>query len=219
MSDAWEEIQAIKNKRNSLRERLEKRKKERQDILGSNLSTSSLEVQSTPSSSTIKEESKVKTEHCDEDSLVKTDPAVEYELLKALCEATLQIPISSTELVASLTVTLQRHASHRVVCNLLQKFATQKLISVKESIKDGKNTVDVINVEHTRLNAMLAEEIKSLPENYESLKRKRVDSPLKEEEDRKKKEKKDPKTEDIMVCSLFKYYFYVLLRVIQCTVN
>lgn len=34
MSDAWDEIQAIKSKRNSLRERLEKRKKERQDILG-----------------------------------------------------------------------------------------------------------------------------------------------------------------------------------------
>lgn len=38
MSDAWEEIQAIKSKRNSLRERLEKRKKERQDILGNSLS-------------------------------------------------------------------------------------------------------------------------------------------------------------------------------------
>lgn len=34
MSDAWDEIQAIKSKRNSLRQRLEKRKKERQDILG-----------------------------------------------------------------------------------------------------------------------------------------------------------------------------------------
>lgn len=33
MSDAWEEIQAIKVKRNSLREKLQKRKKERQDIL------------------------------------------------------------------------------------------------------------------------------------------------------------------------------------------
>ena len=37
MSDAWEEIQAVKSKRNSLREKLEKRKKERQNILSSNL--------------------------------------------------------------------------------------------------------------------------------------------------------------------------------------
>lgn len=33
MSDAWEEIQALKSKRNSLREKLQKRKKEREDIL------------------------------------------------------------------------------------------------------------------------------------------------------------------------------------------
>lgn len=33
MSDAWDQIQEIKIKRNSLREKLEKRKKERQDIL------------------------------------------------------------------------------------------------------------------------------------------------------------------------------------------
>lgn len=40
MSDAWDEIQAIKIKRNSLRERLEKRKKERRDILGTSSSNS-----------------------------------------------------------------------------------------------------------------------------------------------------------------------------------
>lgn len=39
MSDAWEEIQAVKSKRNSLREKLEKRKKERQNILGTNLAS------------------------------------------------------------------------------------------------------------------------------------------------------------------------------------
>lgn len=40
MSDAWDEIQAIKSKRNIFRERLEKRKKERQDILGTTSSNS-----------------------------------------------------------------------------------------------------------------------------------------------------------------------------------
>lgn len=40
MSDAWDEIQAIKSKRNVFRERLEKRKKERQDILGTTSSNS-----------------------------------------------------------------------------------------------------------------------------------------------------------------------------------
>lgn len=37
MSDAWEEIQAVKSKRNTYREKLEKRKKERQNILGATL--------------------------------------------------------------------------------------------------------------------------------------------------------------------------------------
>lgn len=198
MSDAWEEIQAIKNKRNSLRERLEKRKKERQDILGSSLSSSSpvntLEVPITP---TIKEEQKIKTTNEDDD-LVKSDPELEYELLKALCEVTLQIPILSTELAACLKITLDRHASHRAVCNLLQKFATQKLITVKDIMKDGRNIVEILNVEHSKLNAMLTE-VKMTHDTQNSLKRKREESPDKEEDDKKKKEKKDPKAEDIMV--------------------
>jgi hypothetical protein len=35
MSDAWEDIQAVKSKRISLREKLQKRKKERQELLSS----------------------------------------------------------------------------------------------------------------------------------------------------------------------------------------
>lgn len=37
MSETWEEIQAVKSKTKSLREKLEKRKKERQSILGPNV--------------------------------------------------------------------------------------------------------------------------------------------------------------------------------------
>lgn len=33
MSDAWEEIKLVKSKRNELRERLQKRRKEREDLL------------------------------------------------------------------------------------------------------------------------------------------------------------------------------------------
>lgn len=51
MADAWDEIQAIKSKRNSLRERLEKRKKERQDILGTAASSASTTTGSSTSSS------------------------------------------------------------------------------------------------------------------------------------------------------------------------
>lgn len=44
MSDAWEEIQAVKSKRNELRERLQKRRKERQDLLEGGEATSSIKT-------------------------------------------------------------------------------------------------------------------------------------------------------------------------------
>lgn len=63
MSDAWDEIQAIKSKRNSLRERLEKRKKERQDILGNSSTSSTVLPTSSPSvTSASKTNSETKTE-------------------------------------------------------------------------------------------------------------------------------------------------------------
>lgn len=203
MSDAWEEIQAIKSKRNSLRERLEKRKKERQDILGASLSASTSSpintFDSVPSTSTIvKEENKIKEEEVEDEELVKTDPELEKELLKTISEVTLSIPITSIEIVTSLKETLGRHASHKTVCNLLQKFATQKLITIKDIVKDGQTVVEINFVEHSKLNAMVTDEIK--PRCEESAKRKRDDSPEKvEEEDKKKKEKKDTKNNDIMV--------------------
>lgn len=141
MSDAWEEIQAIKSKRNSLRERLEKRKKERQDILGSSLATT--DPTTTPSalakphahdnavasisSPTVAPETELSDTEAATDS-VKVDPELEQGLLRSLCEVSLTIPITSLELTASLKASLNRHASHNAVCNLLQKFATQRLI-------------------------------------------------------------------------------------------
>ena len=41
MSDAWQEIQLIKSKRNELRVRLQKRRKEREDLLGGTEASSS----------------------------------------------------------------------------------------------------------------------------------------------------------------------------------
>lgn len=56
MSDAWDEIQAIKSKRNSLRQRLEKRKKERQDILGTSSVNSVGSLVSSPANVSISKE-------------------------------------------------------------------------------------------------------------------------------------------------------------------
>lgn len=141
MSDAWEEIQAIKSKRNSLRERLEKRRKERQDILGSSLTPNDSSSPSSIISKSLLNDGNtsvgspnvsLETEVSDMTEAVidavKVDPELEEGLLKALCEVSLTIPVTSLELTASLKSTLNRHASHSAVCNLLQKFSTQQLI-------------------------------------------------------------------------------------------
>lgn len=137
MSDAWEEIQAIKSKRNSLRERLEKRKKERQDILGSailpesvtatpkNLGNDSATNSGTSSPVIIKTEASTSNEDSESS---KPDPEIEKSLLKALCEVSLTLPTSSREIIVTLEKGLSKNISHQVVCNLLQKFATQLLI-------------------------------------------------------------------------------------------
>ncbi|XP_018327837.1 N6-adenosine-methyltransferase catalytic subunit isoform X1 [Agrilus planipennis] len=212
MSDAWEEIQAIKSKRNSLRERLEKRKKERQDILCSSLgSTVSSPVNSfdnvssnVPSPSTVlKDDVKFKARSEDESDLVKVDPEIEKELLKILGEVTLQIPISSKDLVSCLKPILSNSVHHGSVCNLLQKFATQKLITIKDTIKEGNTVVDVTFIEHSKVTVLINEvplETKATTEKDEPLKRKREEeniNEIEEDEEKKKKEKKDSKTTDI----------------------
>lgn len=209
MSDAWEEIQAIKSKRHSLRERLEKRKKERQDILGSslgagspvNLSESLANSYLLSTSSNVKEEQKVNIK--DAEDLVRIDPELEKGLLKELSEVTLQLPVSSSELLTSLKLTSDRDTTHKRICNLLEKFAIQKLITVKTSSKDGINLLEVSHVEVSKVNAMILEFTISGSEiSKDVLKRKRdEESPAKNnenEEERKKKEKKEPKA-DIMV--------------------
>lgn len=208
MSDAWEEIQAIKSKRNSLRERLEKRKKERLDILESSLAATTSSPLTEPSgvhSSTtaaLKDDPELKHEPQETEDSVKIDPELERELLKTLNEVTLQIPIASPDLVSLLKTALDRAVSHPAVCNLLRKFDTQKLITVK----DGKEAIEVVFVEHNKINAVVAEAAgervaKSGVEKDEGGKRKHDESLDNGDdgEEKRRKEKKDSKTTDIFV--------------------
>ncbi|CAG9764739.1 unnamed protein product [Ceutorhynchus assimilis] len=211
MSDAWEEIQAVQRKRNSLRERLEKRKKEREGILSSSLVSSSVSILKTEptasiSSPVLKEETKIKTIKHEETDLIKIDPQLEQELLKELADVTLQLPTSSTDLVDSIRAVLKREATHKQICNVLQKFTIQKLITVKDSVKDGVNGLDVISVEVTKVNDMIAEFLddkKNILNN--SAKRKRQESQDSVEDfddDKKRKERKEPKTDILSLLSM-----------------
>ncbi|CAH1114556.1 unnamed protein product [Psylliodes chrysocephalus] len=210
-TDAWEEIQAIKSKRNSLRERLEKRKKERQELLGSSLGSTSHGIvdssskgftshTNTRANTTVKEEQRV-DEKLD---LVKLDPELERELLRQLSEVTLQLPVSSLELTTSKTT--DQDSLHRKICNLLEKFAIQKLISVNATSKDGTSLLEVVHVEVSKVNAMIVDSSEGKKDiGRDDLKRKREDSPENSselEEERKKKEKKEPKSDILSLLNM-----------------
>ncbi|XP_030756474.1 N6-adenosine-methyltransferase subunit METTL3 [Sitophilus oryzae] len=214
MSDAWEEIQEVQRKRNSFRERLEKRKKERQDILGSNLVTTRFTVTKsetfTPTAGvTVKDEIKIKTEKAvDIDDPVKIDPELEKMLLKELANVTLPLPTSSSDLVGRIKPISSAEVLHKQVCNLLQKFSMQKLIMVKDSVKDGLVFLEVASVEVTKVNAMIAEFIDEpeRPTLKDTLKRKRKETSINCEEndhdDKRKKEKKEPTTDILSLLSM-----------------
>lgn len=137
----------------------------------------------------------------DPEDLIKLDPELEKGLLKELSEVTLQLPVSSSELITSLNLTSDRDVTHRKICNLLEKFAIQKLITVKSTLKDGISSLEVLHVEVSKVNTMILELTRYSADSNNLIKRKREDSPGKcdeSEEDKKKKDKKEPKA-DIMV--------------------
>lgn len=172
MSDAWQEIQAIKSKRNSLREKLQKRKREREDILNQSSGTLGPDVNSATLSKSkvlsvegnssgapspvaqVKDDVEVTEKKTD---LVKPDPEIERQLLRCLCEVSLTLPTSSVELASAVGKQLNKNVLHVSVTNLLQKFTTQQLIGVKETSKDGKLFLEVVSAEHTKLVAMVNE--------------------------------------------------------------
>lgn len=88
------------------------------------------------------------TKHIPEDG----DPFVERRLLQCLCEVSLNLPTDSRALVSVVTKALQREVLHITIENLLQKFAAQELISIKEGFaSDGKSCILITGAEHTKV--------------------------------------------------------------------
>ncbi|XP_023222300.1 N6-adenosine-methyltransferase catalytic subunit-like [Centruroides sculpturatus] len=153
MSDTWSDIQAFKSRQSSLRERLQRRKKEREGIVlsitgelsgsGSPRSNSPIpNLQQTP-----KEETNIVTEF-------KINPEIEQNLLVCLCDVALNLPTDSRSLLSSVTKSLNIEIKHIVLENLLQKFAAQELITITESYTpEGKSCIVVSNIDHTKLQA------------------------------------------------------------------
>ncbi|XP_061380657.1 N6-adenosine-methyltransferase catalytic subunit isoform X2 [Danaus plexippus] len=146
MSDAWEEIQAVKSKRNSLREKLEKRKKERQNILGTNLASGD-KTESVPAAA-----SSGKERSASSPAPSKSDTSLEVRLLQVLSDMQLQLPATASALMPGLG-----DVDTGIVASLLQKFATQKLITIKERTENTTDaSIEVVNAESVRLAAVLA---------------------------------------------------------------
>lgn len=185
-----------------MRERLQKRRKEREDLLGGAADQNS---SSKPESTT-----RPTDDHCedhDPSSSSKTNKEIEAFVLRFLTDAALSFPSDSTVICKKISSQIGHQVSHTVVSNLLQKFAAQEIIRLGVSVQDGQTILTVEHAEHVRLVAMINEEQQTAPSAL--LKRKQNESesedpvaslptPQKEDACKPKKEKKDTKNDDVM---------------------
>ncbi|XP_059225579.1 N6-adenosine-methyltransferase MT-A70-like protein isoform X2 [Stomoxys calcitrans] len=140
MTDAWDDIKALKNKRNNLREKLEKRKKERHGILTSTGSPST------------KQEDANEEEIDGNAALVRkgeseTDTAVEQALMEILSSQSLVLPVISTQLLEKVSTTTKTAISKDSVNYVLNKLAKQGAICIKRVTIGGEVGCEVISVE------------------------------------------------------------------------
>lgn len=137
MSDAWDEIQAIKSKRLTLREKLEKRKKEREGILSSSALLTPIS-----SGSGIKCDSL--EPKLDLDSVSDLDKAV----LQILSNGSLLLPINSSQLCEEIEKRLGTPTTKEAINYILKKLAGQSVISIKNVTIGAESGYEVILVEH-----------------------------------------------------------------------
>lgn len=198
MSDTWEDIQAVKNKRNSYRERLEKRKKERQDILGTSVYLPS----SLGSSTSLKSISLESTSFDDKSNIGTTfkwepaevDPEFERSFLVFLGDRSLILPINSKQIVEKLTKQTRKTVASSTLHYYIQKYSTQQVINVQDVSIDNEAGYEVLRIDHSRVDNSLQNDI--------------VDNaPLKTED--KKKRKRKGLFLKLNICDHFSFFFPV----------
>ncbi|XP_006001301.1 N6-adenosine-methyltransferase subunit METTL3 [Latimeria chalumnae] len=152
MSDTWSSIQAHKKQLDSLRERLQRRRKDttqlgidlkNPDVLAPSFrSDSPIPAAPSPAAGTPE---------------VKIDLALEKRLLEHLSDLSLVLPTDS--LAIRNAICTESQSADQVIQasieSLLQKFAAQELIEVKDgSLQDGRPTI-VIFADQSKLSAMM----------------------------------------------------------------
>lgn len=151
MSDTWSNIQAHKKQLDSLRERLQRRRKDTgqlaADATGSTDSSTARSDSPAPSVPVLSQEEPEKP----------PDPELEKKLLAYLSDLSLSLPIDSLTITNELNSS-EGAVSHGCIQSLLQKFAAQELIEVRQPAlapATVSSSTIVIAVDHTKLWAMI----------------------------------------------------------------
>ncbi|KAH8330588.1 hypothetical protein KR067_005403 [Drosophila pandora] len=144
MADAWD-IKSLKSKRNTLREKLEKRKKERIEIL-----SDIQEDQANPKK-----------------ELVEADLEVQKEVLQTLSSCSLALPIVSTQVVEKIP-----GSSLEMVNFILGKLANQGAIVIRNVTIGTETGCEIISVQPKELKEILEDTNDTCQQREEEAKRK-----------------------------------------------
>lgn len=156
MSDAFEEIQAIKIKRNSLREKLQKRKRERHELftLTSSIPSTSTADSPLPGDSNTSS----KSDHNE----------YERDILCILHESLPNLPITSAEIIDQLRKNLNADVSTTDIHKILEKLAAQDIIKIKEVTENEVFGYTVLSVAESQSSCLSQSDDTENPESAET---------------------------------------------------
>ncbi|XP_028410139.1 N6-adenosine-methyltransferase catalytic subunit-like [Dendronephthya gigantea] len=165
--DTWSELQAHKKKQDSLRERIQRRKKERQGILsaasegGSGKTDDKKSTTLTLDDSSTPKEAPAEVKQEAAPAVRKTNPLLEKWILVHLSDKNLSMPVNSLQLnvVCSKAASeLDDSVSHEDVTGLVEKLAIQNFIKTKPGLSsEGIPCVLVTEVDYSKLEAIVEE--------------------------------------------------------------
>uniref|UniRef100_A0A7N9AS69 mRNA m(6)A methyltransferase n=1 Tax=Mastacembelus armatus TaxID=205130 RepID=A0A7N9AS69_9TELE len=154
MSDTWSNIQAHKKQLDSLRERLQRRRKDPAQL--------SADGGSSTDGSTVRSDSPAPSASftSQEETEKPPDPELEKRLLGYLSDLSLSLPIDSLAITNELnSVSLRICTQEFYQGSLLLKFSAQELIEVRQPTSTSSSTTSsstvVVAVDHTKLWAMI----------------------------------------------------------------
>ncbi|XP_047494013.1 N6-adenosine-methyltransferase catalytic subunit-like [Penaeus chinensis] len=163
--ETWANIQLVKSKRERFREKFKRRKAERETILnyagGGGGNATSLQLCNIATSSSATTSSSdieagkipIPVGVVPTTSSSQDDSSLECALLECLNEAL--PPVQSIQLSETLSAKLRRTLPSKAINNLLEKFAYKELISITQGTSEGRTSLTVVAVEHSKVTAVL----------------------------------------------------------------